>query len=302
MPGVRALGAGTERPRAIAVGIGGAGCNTLRAISPTAGLDLLAINDLPHPSMLGIRRRVFLARAGLSEIARMDEHAVRTLATTAEQALALELGDADFVIPFAGLGGDMGSWGSSLVARVGALKGATTLAVVTTPFSAEGPSRRAVASEALRLLRRHAHGALVLPNDRLLQVAPHVPFLKAFELTSRLSSQFVHDLLRVVTRDDLPVLKSVLRGAEDWRSGVGQGNRHHPERTAVERAFASPWIARPSESAREVILFLGIPEPDEKASQEILYEVNLRTPRASVLWGAFATQPEEFRVTLLLGF
>src|SRR5436309_3613018 len=142
MPEARSFRGGTERPRAFLVGIGGAGCNTLRVVPPTPGLDLLAVNDLPHPSMAGIRRRLFLEKAGLRDLAAMDEHAVRDLVTSAEQALAVELADAELVIPLAGLGGEMGSWGASLCARVAALKGATTLAVVNTPFSAEGSNRR----------------------------------------------------------------------------------------------------------------------------------------------------------------
>ena len=302
MPYVRSLGAGTDRPRGLAVGIGGAGCNTLRAIPPTAGLDLLAVNDLPHPSMAGVRRRLFLDKGGLRGLAAMDEHAVKDLVTTAEQALAVELADADLVVPLAGLGGEMGSWGAGLCARVAALKGATTLAVVTTPFSAEGPNRRAVAAESLKVLRTHAHGVLTLPNDPLLRVAPRLPILRAFEVLSRLAVQPVLDLLRVLTTDDLSALKSVLRDAGDWQLGIGEGLKDRPEMTAVDAAFRSPWIGRPIESAKQVILLIAASEPDERTQREILHEVDLRTPRASVMWGAFAEPGDVLRVDALVGF
>ena len=302
MPDVRTFGSGTERPRAIAAGFGGAGCNTLRAIPPTPGLDLLAVNDLPHPSMAGVKRRLFLDKAGLRELAAMDEHAVKDLVTTAEQALAVELADADLAVPIAGLGGEMGSWGASLCARVAALKGATTLAVVNTPFSAEGTNRRTVAAEALKVLRTHAHGVLVLPNDPLLRVAPRLPIQRAFEVMSQLAVQPVLDLLRVLTRDDLPLLKSVLRSAQEWCLGIGEGNAHQPEFAAVEAAFHSPWIARAAETAEEVILLLGAPQLDERTRKQVLWEVDVRAPRASVTWGAFTEPGEVMRATVLLGF
>ena len=302
MPEVRTFGAGAERPRAVAVGCGGAGCNALRAISPDAGLDLLAVNDQPHPSLLPFRRRLLLDRAGLEQVAAMDERAVKTLATTPEQAVAMELGDAEFVVPVAGLGGDMGSWGASLVARVAALKGAVSLAVVTTPFSVEGSLRRAVAADALKLLRTHAHGVLALSNDPLLRIAAHLPVAKALDAMARIAVQPVRDLLRVLTREDLPLLKSVLRGAGEWQLGIGEGAREHPELAAVDAAFRSPWITKPPETAREVILLVAEAEPNERIRNAIVRDVDLRTPRASVAWGAFAEAGESVRATVLLGF
>jgi len=302
VPDVRALGAGTERPRALAVGIGGAGCNTLRVIPPTPGLDLLAVNDLPHPSMAGVKRRLFLGKEGLRGVAAMDERAVKDLVTTAEQAFAVELADADFVVPFAGLGGQMGSWGASLCARVAALKGATTLGVVTMPFSAEGPNRRAIATEALKVLRSHAHGVLTLPNDPLLRVAPRLPILRAFEVLSRLAAQPIVDLVRVLTREDLPGLRSALRGAEEWNLGIGEGNPHQPELAALEAAFHSPWISRPVETAREIVFLVAGPALDERTRKRILWDVDVRAPRASVTWGAFEEPGEGMRATVLVGF
>lgn len=301
MPEVRALGAGSERPRALLVGCGGAGCNALRAVPVDARIGLLAVNDLPHHSLAGIRRRLVLDKGGLRALASLDDKAVKTLVTTPEQAVAVELGDAEWVVPVAGLGGEMGSWGAGLVARVAALKGATTMAVVSLPFSAEGSTRRAVASEAAARLRQHAHGVLVLPNDPLLKVAAHLPIARAFEVMSHLAVQPVLDFLQVLTRDDLPNLEEMLRRATEWRVGIAEGVGPHPELAAVEAAFDSPWIGRPAEDAKGVIALVGTPEREEKAVREILHDVNLRAPSASVLWGAFR-EPEGLRATFLLGF
>lgn len=303
MPGAHTFGEGTERPRALAVGCGGAGCNALRVIPPDAGLDLLAVNDQPHPSMAGVKRRVLLPKAGLREIAGMDERAVQDLATGAEKALAVELAEADLVVPLAGLGGEMGSWGATLVSRVAALKGATTLAVVTTPFSVEGPARKLVAATAIAHLRKHAHGVLALPNDPLLRVAPNLPVLRAFEVMSRMAVQPVVDLLRVLTRGDLALLKSVLREAEEWQVGIGEGAGAHPELAAVDAAFRSPWISRPPVEAKAAIVLVGLPSPDAKAATEVLHDVDLRAPKASVFSGTFGgADLPAVRVTAILGF
>jgi len=232
----------------------------------------------------------------------MDERAVKTLATTSEQLLAMELGDAEFVVPMAGLGGEMGGWGASLLARVAGIKGATTLAVVTTPFTAEGVNRRTNASDALAVLRRHAHGVLALSNDTLLKAAPHLPILRAFEAMSRIAMQPSLDLLQVLTRDDLSSLQGILRNATSWSLGMGEGIHNRPESTAVEAAFRSPWLAGSPDRAREAIILIGLPILDDSSVREVLRDVDLYAPRASVTWGAYAgIEPDRVRVTVLLG-
>jgi len=302
VPEVRTLGAGGERPRTLVVGCGGAGCNALGAVPPEAGFEVLGVNDLPHRSLAGLKRRLILPKAGLRDVAGMDEWAVKTLATTSEQMLAMELGDADLVVPMAGLGGETGGWAASLVARVSGIKGATTLAVVTMPFTAEGANRRTNASDALAVLRRHAHGVLALPNDTLLRVAPHLPILRAFETMSRIAMQPVLDLVRVLTRDDLPSLRGILRSATVWSAGVGEGVHNRPESTAVEAAFRSAWLAGPPDRAREAIVLIGLPALDDRSVDWVLRSVDYHAPKASVAWGAYAgVEPDRVRVTVLVG-
>jgi len=302
VPEVRTLGVGGPRPHTLIVGCGGAGCNTLAAVPPEAGLDVLGLNDLPHRSFATLRRHLIVPKAGLREIAQMDERAVKDLVTTPEQMLAMELGDADLVVPVAGFGGEMGGWAASLVARVSGIRGATILAVVTTPFAAEGVNRRTNAAEALAVIRAHAHGVIVLPNDILLRVAPHLPILRAFEMMSRIAMQPVLDLLRVLTRDDLPSLKGILRNAASWTLGIGEGIHNRPESTAVEGAFRSPWIAGFPDRAREAIVLIGLPTHDDSSVREVLRDVDLHAPRASVASGTYTgIEPDRVRVTVLLG-
>jgi cell division protein FtsZ len=299
---VQTLGASGEKPRTLVVGCGGAGCNAIGVGAEDPGLDFLAVNDLPHRAFAVIKRRMLLPKEGLRGVAALDEKAVNTLATTSEQMLAMELGDAELVVPVAGLGGEMGGWGAGLVARVAGIRGATTLAVVMTPFSAEGVNRRTAASGALAVLRQHAHGVLALPNDALLRVAPHLPVLRAFEMMSRIAMQTVRDLVQVVTREDLPMLQAVLRNATGWSLGIGDGFHDRPGLAAVDAAFRSPWLAGPGKEASEVIVLMRLPMPDDRAIRDVLHDVDLRTPRAAVTWGAFPSpDPEAARVTVLLG-
>jgi len=162
-------------------------------------------------------------------------------------------------------------------------------------------NRRGVARDALDLLRHHAHGAVCLPNDPLVRVAPHLPIMKAFDVMSRLAAQPIQDLLRVLTRMDLSTLKTVLRNATDWQLGIGEGTRDHPELAAVDAAFRSPWISKRTDDAREVLVLIAAPDADERTANAVIRDIDLRCPRASVTWGMFS-EPGILRVSALVGF
>ena len=99
------------------------------------------------------------------------------------------------------------------------------------------------------------------------------------------------------------MLKAHLRVAKDWRLGIGEGFVDHPELAAVEAAFRSPWIPRDPVDARGVLLLMSLPEVSDWMTRAIVEDVDLRAPRADVLWGAFEDPAaDRVRVSVLLGF
>jgi hypothetical protein len=119
---------------------------------------------------------------------------------------------------------------------------------------------------------------------------------------SRIAMQPALDLLRVLTRDDLSTLQGTLRSATSWSLGMGEGIHNRPESTAVDAAFRSPWLAGPADRARQAIVLIGMPIRDDSSVREVLGDVDLYAPRASVTWGAYSgIEPDRVRVTVLLG-
>ena len=75
---------------------------------------------------------------------------------------------ADMVFVTCGEGGGTGTGASPIVARAAHQQGALTIAVVTRPFSFEGPQRAASAALGIENLRKEVDALIVIPNDRLL--------------------------------------------------------------------------------------------------------------------------------------
>ena len=78
---------------------------------------------------------------------------------------------ADMVFVTCGEGGGTGTGASPIVARAAHQQGALTIAVVTRPFSFEGPQRAASAALGIENLRKEVDALIVIPNDRLLELS-----------------------------------------------------------------------------------------------------------------------------------
>ena len=299
MPETWRLGTGEERARVAVVGCGGAGCNILRAVRAPPNAERVAINDAPHPAMVGLSRRAILRSDSLRAFASMDEKAVMGMETEEEKAIVSRILDRDLVLILGGLGGELGGWAMSLVGRVARILGDASLALATTPFSAEGSVRRQVAEAQLDLLRRKVDALVTFANDRLLAVARDLPMVKALSALGTIIAGFASDLANVVSRGDVVPLRRLLAGGTNWRFGMGAGKEKHRCFLAVEDAYGSPWFAARPEDLRRAIVLVRQPF-DVHDEQEILRQVRLRSPRVEMAWAPLPIPMPEDRVAVLL--
>lgn len=283
VPDTWRLGTGEERVRAAIVGCGGAGCNTLRHVTAPPGVERIAVNDAPHPSMLGVSRRVILLPEPLKEIASLEEKTIPTLATNQEKELSDVFADRDFIIALGGLGGEFGGWALPVVGRVARILGDTSLVLATVPFAAEGMLRWHLAEAQLTSLRGHADGTVAFGNDALLRSFPSLPLAKAFSAMGAIMARPAAALPTALSRSDLLPLRRHLARARDWRFGMGSGTEKHRCFLAVEEAYASPWFTGRHEDIRAAIVLIGQPSGASYAD-EILREVHLRSPHADLAW------------------
>jgi len=80
-----------------------------------------------------------------------------------------------------GLGGGTGTGGSPGLAGISKKQGALTIAIVTLPFTIEGKKRLENAMNGLEKLEAIVDTLIVIPNDKLLELAPDLPLQTAFQ-------------------------------------------------------------------------------------------------------------------------
>lgn len=253
------------------------------------------MNDGPHPSMVGVSRRVLVPAESLKAIASLEEKSIPTLATNEEKELSDALVGRDFVIALGGLGGQFGGWGVSVVCRVSRILGDACVALVTSPFPAEGILRRQLAASQLSVLQRRADGVVAFGNDALLRAYPTLPLAKAFGAMGAIMARPAAALPTVLSRSDLVPLKRFLARTRDWRFGMGAGQEKHRCFVAVEEAYASPWFTGRHEDIRQAIVLIAQPA-DAAYEDELLREVRLRSPGCDLAWAVLPEPLGEDRV------
>lgn len=81
---------------------------------------------------------------------------------------------ADMVFITAGMGGGTGTGGAPIVSSIAKRKGILTVGIVTTPFDFEGRVRMQYAAEGIMEMRAHCDTLIVIPNERLWELAEEV--------------------------------------------------------------------------------------------------------------------------------
>nr|XP_010928879.1 cell division protein FtsZ homolog 1, chloroplastic isoform X2 [Elaeis guineensis] len=189
------------------VGVGGGGNNAVNRMigSGLQGVEFYAINtdaqallhsQAKNPLQIG---ELLTRGLGTGGNPLLGEQA----AEESKEGIANALKDSDLVFITAGMGGGTGSGATPVVAQISKEAGYLTVGVVTYPFSFEGRKRSLQALEAIEKLQKSVDTLIVIPNDRLLDVAnEHTPLQDAFLLADdilRQGVQGISDIITVVT-------------------------------------------------------------------------------------------------------
>jgi cell division protein FtsZ len=111
---------------------------------------------------------------------------------------------ADMVFVTAGEGGGTGTGAAPIVAQVAKELGALTIGVVTRPFTFEGRRRSTQAEDGIAELKDEVDTLIVIPNDRLLQIADgETSVVQAFKLADDVLLQGVQGITDLITTPGL---------------------------------------------------------------------------------------------------
>ena len=216
---------------------------------------------------------------------------------------------ADMVFVTCGEGGGTGTGASPIVARAAHQQGALTIAVVTRPFSFEGPQRAASAELGIDNLRQEVDALIVIPNDRLLELSDRsITIMDAFKTADSALLSGVQGITDLITSNsyihvDFSDVTAILRGAGTALFGIGSARGEDRATQAAELAISSPLLEESIEGAHGALI--NVAGPTDIGLQEASAAVELVRkaihPEAQIIWGLALDDAygDEVRVTVI---
>jgi cell division protein FtsZ len=249
------------------VGVGGAGANAVNRMIDAGISDVeflvvntdvqqLALSDAPQKIHIGDELTRGLGSGSDADLGR------RAAEESHDQIKAVLRG-SDLVFVTAGEGGGTGSGAAPVIARIAREVGALTVGIVTMPFRFEGTKRRTSAELGLDDLREHCDTVIVVPNERLLEVADRsTSMLDAFRIADDVLRQGVQGITDLITLPglinlDFADVRTVMKDAGSALMGIGYATGEDRARDAAERALRSPLIDTEILGARGILLSIA---------------------------------------------
>ncbi|KAL0328533.1 UNVERIFIED_CONTAM: Cell division protein FtsZ1, chloroplastic [Sesamum calycinum] len=219
-------------------------------------------------------------------------------AEESKEAIANALKGSDMVFITAGMGGGTGSGAAPVVAQIAKESGYLTVGVVTYPFSFEGRKRSMQALEAIEKLQKNVDTLIVIPNDRLLDIADEQTALQdAFLLADDVLRQGVQGIR--YNHD----VKAVMKDSGTAMLGVGVSSSKNRAEEAAEQATLAPLIGSSIQSATGVVYNItgGKDITLQEVNRVSQVVTSLADPSANIIFGAVVDERYngEIHVTII---
>ena len=295
------------------VGVGGGGNNAVNRMVEAGlkGVEFISLNaDAQALLMSDADYKVQIGKdltKGLG--AGADPEVGNQAAEESREEIKEALKGADMVFITAGKGGGTGTGAAPVVAEISRELGALTVGVVTRPFGFEGRRRALQAEQGINTLRDKVDTLIVIPNDRLLQVAERkTSILDAFRVADDVLRQGVQGITDLITVPglinlDFADIRTIMANAGSALMGIGEASGDNRGAEAAKAAISSPLLEASVEGAQGVLLNISGP------SDIGLYEVNeaceivanAAHPEANIIFGAVIDDSlgEQVRVTVI---
>jgi len=241
-----------EKAKLAVVGVGGGGGNALNNMIRKGinGVEFIAINTDSQalnnnlaPNKIQVGREL---TKGLGAGARPIVGAEAAEESRIEIEKAIQ--GCDMVFITAGMGGGTGTGGAPVVAAIARRLGILTVGIVTRPFDCEGRKRHRSAAEGLDLLRETVDTLILIPNERLLDVADaDTSLIEAFEMADDVlynATRGISDLITehgLVNLDFADVRTTMADGGTALMGSASASGDRRAERAALE-AISSPLL------------------------------------------------------------
>jgi len=298
--------------RIIVVGVGGAGNNAVNRMIDEGiqGVDYICVNtDKQHlatckaPNCIQIGEKL---TKGLGAGAAPEVGAAA--AEESREVLTEALKGAEMVFVTCGMGGGTGTGAAPVVAQIARELDILTVGIVTKPFRFEAMRRMDNALAGINELSKYVDTLIVIPNDRLLEMAQrNTRMSEAFKMADGVLQQGVQGITDLINKPglinlDFADVKTVMKNKGVAHIGIGvySGNDEDKAIKAVEMAINSPLLETSIQGATDVILNIVGKISLYEAYQAADHVTSIIGENANVIFGATDDEIEDDSVMITL--
>ncbi|MBZ0281968.1 MAG: cell division protein FtsZ [Anaerolineae bacterium] len=308
-----ALSPGENFAQIKVIGVGGGGGNAVNRMinEGLGGVEFISVNTDNQALMLskaktrvriGDKLTRGLGAGGNPEIG-------RKAAEESADELYEVLRGADMIFIAGGMGGGTGTGASPVIAQIAKELGALTIGVVTKPFSFEGSRRTQSAESGIEALKSQVDTLIVIPNDRLLQIADKRASLQqAFSLADDVLRQGIQGISELITVPalinlDFADVRTIMSEGGAALMAVGRADGDDRARRSAEAAISSGLLDVTIDGARGILFNIT------GGNNLSLFEVNEAAaiikesahPECNLIFGAQIDENmgDEIRITVI---
>ena len=295
------------------VGVGGGGSNAVNRMieEGLSGVEFVAINtdaqalllsDAPTRVRIGDKLTRGLGAGGDPEIGK------KAAEESAEDLYEVIRG-CDMVFITAGIGGGTGTGAAPIIAQIAKEVGALTIGVVTRPFTFEGAKRSQAAETGITTLKEQVDTLIVIPNDRLLELADKRASLQdAFRLADDVLRQGIQGISELITIPglinlDFADVRTIMSEGGAALMAVGSASGEDRARVAAEQSISSHLLDITIDGARGILFNVtggpGLSLFEVNQAAAIIKET--AHPDVNLIFGAVIdpSMGDEIRVTVI---
>jgi len=224
-----------------------------------------------------------------------------------EQDLKKRLLGADMVFVTCGLGGGTGTGAAPVIAELARKQGALTIGVVTLPFTIEGRKRIENAEYGLERMESVVDTLIVIPNDKLLEIAPELPLQTAFKVADEILTNAVKGVTELVTKSglvnlDFADIRAVMTNGGVSLMGMGESDSAKRAEEAVDKALTNPLLDVDISNAMGALVnIIGGNDMSLDEAKEIISRVGEKlSPEAKLIWGAQLSPEMEKSIRVMI--
>ncbi|MDO8556647.1 MAG: cell division protein FtsZ [Nanoarchaeota archaeon] len=279
------------------VGCGGAGNNTINRMFEVGikGCETIAVNtDAQDLLYTNADVKILVGKEitkglGAGSIPQIGEEAARE----SEHDIKKKLEGADMVFITCGLGGGTGTGTAPVVAEQAKKVGALTIGIVTLPFEMEGQRRYENAMYGLEKLENIVDTLIVIPNDKLLALAPDLPLHTAFKVADEILTNAVKGIAELITKTglvnlDFADIRTVMGKGGVAMIGVGESDSENRAIEAVNKSINNPLLDVDITGATGALINVaGGPDMTLDEAKKVVQAVSEKlAENARIIWGA----------------